>query len=123
MDKEGNVRHAWTKDGVEGMIKKLIKRKLYTKEQARNMMRAYQLGSRKVHFNPHDILNYYDQSSWDKGSEQALEVSIKTTAASLMSLIVRYYDTLNHFDKTIDGSKIIRDLYKIHDEIYAEENS
>ena len=115
---DGSPRHSWSKDGVEGMADKLRKRKLYNKTELRNMIRIYQRGSRKVHFNPEDLLNFYDQTTLDSKSMQSLEVTIKATAASLTSLVVRYFDTIKHYDKSTDGSEVIEQLYVILEQIH-----
>jgi hypothetical protein len=50
VDKEGNARHSWTKQGVHGMAKQIVKRKLYNNQEKRNLLRVYEVGSRKTHF-------------------------------------------------------------------------
>lgn len=115
--KDGSPRHSWSEDGVEGMARTLVKRRHYTKGEIRNVLRVYQLGSRKVHFNPHDILNYHDQFVWDKETKRALEFSIKGAAASFTSLVVRYYDTVRHYDSSINDKEVIEQLYQLLEKI------
>lgn len=105
-NKDGSHRHSWSKNGVEGMADILRKRGCYSKAEIRNMLRVYRLGSRKVHFNPEDLLNLRDQEAWDRSSVRALEYSIKGTAAGFVSVVVRYFDTVRHYDTEVDDSKL-----------------
>jgi hypothetical protein len=112
-NKDGSPRHSWSIDGVEGMAKKLVKRNIYRKQEVDNMLRAYQLGSRKVHLNPDDLLKLYDQKSWDVASIRSASISIRGAAASLTSIVVRYHDTIRHYDKNIDTANIDDKLYDL----------
>ena len=117
---DGSPRHSWSKDGVEGMAKVLIKRKHYSKSEIRNILRAYKVGSRKVHFNPEDLLNFYDQNNWDRASIRSLDISIKAAAASFTSIVVRYFDTVNHYDSTISGKEVLAKLYTALETIHED---
>lgn len=119
-NEDGSARHSWTKDGVEGMAKVLIKRKHYSKSEIRNILRAYKVGSRKVHFNPEDLLNFYDQNNWDRASLRSLDIAIKAAAASFTSIVVRYFDAVNYYDNTITGKEVIDKLYAALESIHEE---
>lgn len=119
-NEDGSPRHSWSKDGVEGMAKKLIKRKHYSKSDMRNMLRAYNLGSRKVHFNPEDLLYYYDQSNWDKASLRSLDIAIKATAGSFISIVIRYFDAVNYYSEKKMGSEEVDRLYSLLEKIHTE---
>lgn len=111
--KNGDAHHSWSKSGVEGMGEDLRKRGLYSKPEIRNMLRVYQLGSRKVHFNPRGLLGYDDLTSWSNSDKQAQEYSIKGAAAAITSLTVRYFDTVRHYDRSIGGTDVVGQLYKV----------
>jgi hypothetical protein len=115
---DGSPRNSWSRQGVDGMAKQLVKRKLYTVQEMRNLLRAYQRGSRKTHFNPVDILGFHDQDTWDKSSITSLDIAIKAVAAGFTSLVVRYFDIVSHYDKTVDGSDTISKLYDIQEQIH-----
>ena len=116
---DNSPRHSWSEHGVDGMADILRKRRVYTKKEIRNMLRAYQLGSRKVHFNPHDLLNYYDQGVWDHASKKSLEISILGAGAGFTSIVVRYFDVIWHYDKNSNGKEIVQVLYDLLEQIHV----
>jgi hypothetical protein len=116
---DGSPSHSWSKNGIEGMSGALVKRKVYPKDEMRNIMRMYQRGSRKTHFNPQDLLNYADQEKWDKESFDAARGSILTAAASLISLTIRYYDTIAHYDPELYDNDAINALYGFQQKIQS----
>jgi hypothetical protein len=118
VDKEGNARHSWTKQGVHGMAKQIVKRKLYNNQEKRNLLRVYDVGSRKTHFNPLDILGFNGQKTWSKPSSHDLDITIKVLSATLTSLVIRYFDIARYYDNSVDGSKIILKLYDIQKQIH-----
>jgi len=118
VDKEGNARHSWTKQGVHGMAKQIVKRKLYNNQEKRNLLRVYEVGSRKTHFNPLDILGFDGQKTWNKPSPHDLDITIKVLSATLTSLVLRYFDIVRYYDNSIDGSEIISKLYDIQKQIH-----
>ena len=115
--KDGTPANSWSKDGIDGMAKTLVKRKIYNKDDMRNILRMYQKGSRKTHFNPEDILNYADQASWDESSFDAACKSLLTAAASLISLTIRYYYTVSYYDKKLYDHDKVKALYDLQQKI------
>lgn len=117
LDKFGQPRRSWTKQGIMGMMKQLVVRKVYSKAERDNILRAYEIGSRKTHFNPDNILEFHDQEAWNLAQLKSTEHAIRALASGFMSIIVRYYDTLWYYKPKHPGIRNIQRLYKLQSEI------
>jgi hypothetical protein len=119
-DREGNARNSWTDQGIEGMLKILVRRNVYSRAEKRNMLRTYQLGSRETHLNPDNILEYHDQNTWTMSDIRARDTAIKSLAAGLTSIYIRYIDTVIHYKKTYTWKRNAKRMNKLLEKIHQD---
>lgn len=97
--KKGNSEAvSWSPVGFDSMAASIARSPHYSKEDIDNIKRIYLKGSRKTHFNPEDMLNYFDQEAWDKASTEATRNALLACGSALNSLTLRYNDVINSYD-------------------------
>jgi len=94
---DGRYMRSWDGKDVDGMLRdiKKIKPKLFSKEQIKTISRAYLMGNRKAHFNPIDLMIYFDEDAIKASYEQSMVEALLVALGMYIRLTTRYIDEIS----------------------------
>lgn len=103
--RRGEVSRSWAKCSVEEMIVELVKSHVINDDDKRVMLQTYNMGNRKNHLSPIDILSYWRQDTREVNLEQSVNTGV-------LFSIISHYKIVSDFATELGEKELCTQLEK-----------